>query len=323
MGLVALLMDSALGFAAGHYLPTRFAAPLIAIALYVLHLMPMGFYDVGVNYTLLSPAAYSNLYGADVFHKPPQLVVPQLLFFGGLGGLALSSVLLRGVRGRARIVSAVSLAVCIIGLVLALNTEHPDSMSAGEPETVPFKPVCEKGGIEVCVHPAYEKLLPETAKVVNEVVEPLIGVPATPERAVQVGSYVTPKDFEKGTAIFSNPGTEARYDVADSLVVDERKMEQLASPANERKVDEEDLERCGGSPNKEYFHPSYEAQSVIARWLLQRSGGAREEMDTGSCANKDNLVDRFEALSPAEREAWLENNLAGLRAGKVTLKDLP
>jgi hypothetical protein len=323
VGLVALLMDSTLGFAVGHYLRNWFAAPLVAVALYVLHIMPMGFYDFGINYTLLSPAAYSNLYGSDVFHEPPQLAVPQLLFFGGLGGAALSAVLFRGVEGKARITSLASLVVCAGGLILALNTDHPDSMSAGEPDTVPYEPVCKEDEITVCVHPAYEKLLPETVRAVNQVAEPLIGIPATPERAVQIDNFVTPEDFEKGTATFGYPGEEAKYDIAESLVVDEAKMEELFSIENKREASEEDLKKCGGSPDQRYFEPSYEAQSVIAGWLLQRDGAALGEVYMGGCPNAQDLVDRFAALESIERETWLENNLADLRAGKATLKDLP
>lgn len=324
VGLVALLMDSALGFAAGHYLPSRFVAPLVAISLYVLHLMPMGFYDVGINYTLLSPAAYSNLMGADVFHEPPRLALPQLLFFGGLGAAALSAVLFRGVKGKVHITSLVSLAVCAVGLVLALATAHPDSVNAGEPEAVPFEPVCEKGDIRVCVHPAYAKLLPETVKAVNEAVEPVLGIPGAPSLALQSnGPATVPSDIEmENTVSFYTPGESAKWDVTESIVVDEQAM-NLSAGEESLEATAEDLRMCGDVRNVEYFDSAYEARAVVAEWLYQRTGGVRGLMYGGMCPNADKLVDRFTALSARERQAWLEKNFADLRAGEVTLKDLP
>lgn len=325
VGFVALLMDAAIGFAAGHYLRNRFAAPLISIALYVLHLMPIGFYDFGINYTLLSPAAYSNFGGADVFHEPPQLVAPQLLFFGGLSATVLFTVLFRGVSGKAYIVRLAPWPICVIGLVMALGTEHPDSIRVGETEAVAFEPVCKEGKIKVCVHPAYEKLLPATAETINEVAEPLVEIPGAPTLALQAnGSGTVPEgtDMDK-VALFSSAGDAAHYDVVEGLLVNEEEM-RWSPYSEEPKTTKEDLKRCGDIPDKRYFSPGYEAQNVVQRWLLRRNGGSRGEiMYMGECPKAGELADRFAALPIAEREAWLENNLADLRAGKVTLKDLP
>lgn len=167
VGLVALLTDSSLGFAAGRYLPSRFAPPLVAVALYVAHLLPMGAGSPGyvLNLTLLSPAAYSNYGGADVFHEPQRLAIQQILLFGGLGATALALVALkgRGAGSTARLMLAASVIVSVVGLVAALTTQDTLNHGPDKAKVVPFEPVCDQGSLTVCVHPAYGKLLPETS----------------------------------------------------------------------------------------------------------------------------------------------------------------
>ncbi len=325
VGLVALLWDSALGFAAGYWLPSRFTAPLVAVALYVAHLLPMGASDYDSGVGLLSPAAYSNMSGADVFHEAPPIAAQQIMLFGGLAAAALASVAVRaGARRAGRISLTVALPVAAGGLVAALMSGNPYGFNAAEAEPVPFEYVCEGGGITVCVHPAYSKLLPETTTAVNRVAEPLVGVIGAPTRAVQIDHYMTPKDFEKGTATFGYVGDEAKFDVAYSLVADEATMEELASTGKEEGFTKEDVRVCGGSPPRRFFSPSYEAQSVVGDWLLARSGGKLPPRgSTGDCPNAEDLIEGFAALDPAERRAWLDENLADLRAGRVSLDDLP
>lgn len=325
VGLVALLWDSALGFAAGCWLPGRFTAPLVAVALYVAHLLPMGASDYDSGVGLLSPAAYSNMTGVDVFHEVPPIAAQQIMLFGGLAAAALASVAVRaGARRAGRISLTVALPVAAIGLVAALMSGNPYGFNAVEAEPVPFEYVCEGGGITVCVHPAYSKVLPETARSVNEVAQPLIGAPGAPTQAVQLDYYTTPKDFEKGTATFGYVGELAREEVAHSLVADEATLEEVAATGKDEGFTREDVRVCGGSPPERFFSPSYEAQSVVGEWLLTRSGGRVPPYGSmGSCPNAGELRERFAALDPGERHDWLEKNLAGLRAGRVSLDDLP
>lgn len=71
-----------------------------------------------------------------------------------------------------------------------------------------------------------------------------------------------------------------------------------------------------------HFDPALEARSIVGIWLVRQAGGTVMEM-SGGCPNSGELAERFKNLSPSARRAWLENNLAGLRAGEVTLEDLP
>lgn len=326
IGLVALLMDSALGFAAGYYLPGRFTAPLIAVALYVGHLLPMGLVDLPLNHTLLSPAAYSNLSGANPFYEQPRLAVQQTLLFGGLCGAALSAVALkgRGAYGAARIALAASLAVAAVGLVLALTTED---FEAVEPDAAPFEYLCEEGRITVCIHPAYKKFLPEATGTVNEVAEPLVRIPGAPTRALQVnGPKTMPADANAQNVAFFGTfdpwGELYEEDVAYGLVQRDPGMRYGPNTPDQAEFTKEDLRRCGDIRYREYFDSAYAAQIIVGRWLTERAGGRIDEM-SGGCPNSKELVERFAALDTAKRESWLRENLADLRAGKITLEALP
>ncbi len=329
IGLVALLMDSALGFAAGYYLPGRFTAPLVAVALYVGHLLPMGAADYKTSVALLSPAAYSNLIGADVFYEYPRIALPQTLLFGGLCGAALAAVVLKG-NGESRAVRmalALALVAAAGGLFTALSKENPYGLSAGEPEAASFEYLCEEGGITVCVHPAYEKFLPEAAGTVNEVAEPLVGIPGAPTRALQVnGPETMPADANARNVAFFGTfdpwGKLYEEDVAYGLVQRDPGMRYGPNTPNQAEFTKEDLRRCGDIRYREYFDSAYAAQIIVGRWLTERAGGRVAEM-SGGCPNSKELVERFAALDTAKRESWLRENLADLRVGKITLEDLP
>lgn len=330
VGLVALLMDSAIGFAAGHHLPSRFTAPLVAVALFVAHLLPMGAMGYGPNLTLLSPAAYSNVAFTNVFYEPAHLAVPQLLLFGGLGTAALCSLALGHPcdRRKARGALGAALVVAAFGFVVALRTENPHGIHAGGPEVAPFESVCEEGRITVCVHPAYENSLPATAEAVREVAKPLLGVPGAPTHAVQAdGPRTVPDEMRaEDLALFydvdagADGGEEmVKWSAAYGLVGDDA-MSSVGMPA---KATQEDWRRCGKARDKRAFNPAEEAKIVVGSWLLKRDGSYSGDPFSRNCSNKDELVEGFAALTLNERRAWLEENLSGLRAGKVTLKDLP
>ena len=76
----------------------------------------------------------------------------------------------------------------------------------------------------------------------------------------------------------------------------------------------------------------------MAVWLLRQAGWAvTTEFEIGACFPEGGIAkfglriedgvipaaDRFGALSPEEQRAWLEANFAALRAGDLSLEDLP
>ena len=142
----------------------------------------------------------------------------------------------------------------------------------------------------------------------------------------------------KGTTFVSvstPTGMEADWfesGVAESMVRDVEKLYgSVPSPRVEPTA--EDERRCGGlgegyvsmgvEPDGWIPDPALESQEVVIGWLLKRSGGYPSEPSQRQCANTGDLVRRFANLDSRRREAWLDENFADLRAGKVALKDLP
>lgn len=281
VGLLAMVANSAIGYAAGYSLPSRFTAPLIAGGLFFLQLAPGATVDWEPRLQLLSPAPNSLIY-REVFHEIPPVVAQQSLWFAGLAGVALATVALKTTRG------SLLAWVAFLGFLTAATVGFFTSVEASERyehalgpggEIEPFEYVCREGRIEVCVHPAYERLLPETAKAVNEIADPLVGIRGVPNRALQVSEYAAPGVAGGGNAIALNTiwmeeGTSNpffKYEVALGLVQDQAALEG-DDGVETMEPTAEDLERCVRAEDREFLDPALEAQEVVSGWLLKQTG---------------------------------------------------
>ena len=194
---------------------------------------------------------------------------------------------------------------------------------------MPYEPVCEEGGIEVCVHPAYETALPETARAMNDLAEPLVGIPGAPTRAEQRPSEARLR--ADGTLVYSLYGAFYRSNVNGGYTFRDYMEGEivLALAAGQSGYVE-------GNPYKSGFCRTAgdapgEAQRMMAGWLIYRAGdydsagsmAFTEAVNGQLCPKSAAVIERFDALAPAERRAWLEANFADLRSGKLTLEDMP
>ena len=324
VGLLAVVANSAVGYAAGYFLPSRFMAPLVAIGLFVAQFAP-------INYSSVAPLlpASTHLVGLDVFMEVPRVAVEQGLWFSGVGAIALAAVVAKSRRGDAAswVLLAGALLLCAAGFAASMLAVHRQGFMLAD-KAASFEYVCDEGGITVCVHPAYERLLPQAAVVVNEVGEPLAGIPGAPTRAMQVGSLSPEADRKAGSTAFFTADSIVdggnvgwfRQEIAMHLLQGRAAYIGLLPRA---KPTEEDLKRCQRGAKKGFIDPALEAQAVVANWLLKQLDRSEPGFSLGQCADAHKLVERFANLDPAKRRAWLEENLADLRAGKVTLRDLP
>ncbi|MDP9487234.1 MAG: hypothetical protein M3Q49_15880, partial [Actinomycetota bacterium] len=211
--------------------------------------------------------------------------------------------------------------------VLGVPVETVDARGA----LVPYQPVCEEGEIPVCVHPAYEVALPETARAVNDLVEPLVGISGAPTRAEQRGDAYPSRLRTDGTLVFDMRSAFIRWNVNHGSTVKDQVGFEVPSALVSGPSG-----YVEGNPYKSSFcreagDAPGEAQRVIAAWLSYRAGdfgsansmAFREAVNGQLCPRSAAVVERFDALTPAERRAWLETNYADLRAGELTLEDLP
>lgn len=198
---LGVLAFSALGFAAGVIFPSRFAVPLVAIA--VLLILVLTQYPITHNttYGLLAP---TNLMGAagpqgGIFSPYlPDLSIVQILFLAGLVVLALGAMGLDRRGGPlpmalAAFVAVAGLAASGYGVhlagtakVTAAGVVVPAVHSASDDSPDASATVCQGSPIQVCVSPAYRSYLPKLGAALQPLLTEVAGLPGAPTRVEQV-----------------------------------------------------------------------------------------------------------------------------------------
>lgn len=310
IGLLVTMLSGAIGFASGSWMPSRFTAPIVSVALFVGQVFVADWRNEKVQ--IFSPSRLGDQ--TDVFYElHPTLTLQYATWALGLTSVALVLIVLRSHRTPSLWLSLVLAGAVTIGGASALLA---GAETAPSRITAPYEPVCDEAGFTVCVHPAYEPLLLETTRMIRSIVAPVAGLPGVPARAEQRSMndqrYRDPDadpeelTFELVNTAYHQPGFHV-----------------LARDAAWRLV---------GSPDDQM---EARAQSVVADWLMYQAGVAlREETGSGNFlvwgwthpvegSDEQRVLERFIALPPDERRAWLEENWVDLRAGKLTLEDLP
>ncbi len=222
------------------------------------------------------------------------------------------------------------------GLYCRAALDGTRGITGGAGRARALRAVCKDGRITVCVHPAYERALSEAAAAIAK---PLSGLPGAPTRAEQrepdLRTNVEPTRrlpdvllvFDLNRGVFDRWNTESgvsleefvQPDLARALVAEEPiRVEALFDP------------ETGADPCARPGELPGEAQNVVAGWLVWQAGkydSARSFLtESGSfliCERSESALERFVALGESERQAWLRENYADLRAGRLKAEDLP
>jgi hypothetical protein len=209
-------------------------------------------------------------------------------------------------------------------------------------QLIPFRPVCTRGRLPVCVHPAFKGSLVTIAGTINRVVAPIAGLPGAPTRALDADTFqVVPPDTKLGSAgymakvaaLLRNKGMAVYAAQPKDLIslnlehvsdLDSTFASQVAGSMVSgmgAPVEQCDPSGCGG--------PSGPAQAAIAVWLVQRAGFgvAWSQLSQAGSSTADARVlaaaRRFAVLPPWRQRAWLEIHFTSLRSGQVKLAELP
>lgn len=317
VGLLAVVAASALGFAAGYFLQSRFTAPAVAVVIF----MAQGTTADMQNYSLLSPTP-TPLLNLSVFEEVPKVALSQSLLFAGLSGAALALIALKH-RRYAFLGWLALVCFCIVGVVGTVFSVQasPRIYDGGDfGGLIAFEPVCEQGRITVCVHPAYATSLPEAARNINELAEPLAGLPGQPTYALQDHDSTYPKRYRRNSVLFygdASGGEWSEYG-AQNLA-----YELVAGSGSAIGYGYGKALVCESDFGKAEYSPGEETQGIVADWLTMRAGVYSEEMPLAVCQSSEKYVERFTALEPKERQTWLKKNFEDLIAGKLTPEDLP
>ena len=334
VGCAELGVISALGFAVGVLFPSRFTAPLAALGAFFLSLE--GFNNaVGQSsvFALLSPTTSVPSQDVGVFyHYPPDVAIAQLMFLLGLTAVVLGALgLVRAadtgpqLRRAAAVLGVVGLAATgtAIGLV---GTAHegtageviPALHDAANDQLIAFTPVCSPAdGVPVCVHPAYRPYLDDVTAGLRPVLSEVAGLPGAPARITQMGdptlSMPTGKFGGSPPVLsYSMPVLGSAFgQTTRGFTQNLKELFVAAFIAGPR-----GFAGQGGTP----------AQQVVQTVLLKAIGSRWDPPGPGDGPESRAMtaaVTRFAALPAGARHAWLAAHLAALRAGHITLAQLP
>ena len=338
LAALAIAVQAAIGYAIGSFAGSRIASrlttALVPVGLFVAQLVPTMIEDevqIGPR-TLQGTLPYENVspFGvvqnvAGTIFWSPQLEIAwyAAIWLLGLGGLALALVVLcrRRSLGGWGVLAASALAVGF-GWTQLVPAPLPALASHGT-APIAYEPVCTQRSIPICLHPAYEAVLDETADVVDPIIRPLVGLPGFPSRAEQ------PRPPYDGDPAEIWSGGASTPDTLPILPPCTKFPPQAAPTA---------VALAAVNGLSDVFAGVPPAQAAIAVWLLRQAGWEpTAAFVVGTCLAFNSFAeahariepetlraaDRFGALPPEEQRAWLEANLAALRAGELTLEDLP
>lgn len=301
---VALFAFAAWGYLAGHLLASRFTAPIVAVAAFSGQMFvasSMSITSDGTQHSSwLSLLAVSNV---------NQRSAPwQTVLYAGLTLTAIAALWLAQRRDPLRAILLAGAIVPVVGSIVmiwagvprwdATDGRYHDGL--GNPITVERQaqpaPVCRGDRVVVCAHPQFAPWLDAAVADADALAAPLRGLPGMP---AQIECRDT--GFRQGRQ------------TSTGIVVDSCANRLVAADAT--------LDGDGQLRN--------DAQLAIRMWLLSRVGAFTmcDSSDTSHlepssmaiCAR----VDRFQRLTDPEQRAWLETHIADLRAGDLTLTDLP
>jgi len=351
---------SAFGFVIGTFLPSRFTAPLAAIAAFFTLAISTNLIQGSVSSWSVAPIVTGPWdrgpqAGVATFYPfLPDLSIAQVMLLAGLTVALLGALALPAGSGSraARVVAAGLtgaglLAVATAALLTGTGTMDSHGMiripalhDAASDQPLQFTPVCSDTAIPVCLNPAYASYLPATADALAPLLSQLAGLPGAPARIVQVSTTYS-QDAGNGVTTRTSGSRASGPRSAIPLMLPDQfpgagtlTPGQMASQVFAAYGPEIMARVIGDGP------AASQAQNTVAAALLlaanqrglttgqssaQQGGGldASWSPDFAPGTPEYAAAHRFAALPEPARRAWLLRHLAALRAGQITLGQLP
>lgn len=341
------------GTIAGIAFPARLTPFVAGIGLLLYTTLSYSYVGINSPYQYLAPFRWvsdPHRYDNVLFHQG-SLPASFAVAFALIAGLVAASLgvlaLVRARRGTAIGLGVIAAVILAPSVNAALGPGQPPvfafllhDQSFGPVENPPL--VCGGEIVVTCVHQAFEGQLDEVTAHVDAIVAPVAGLPGVPERLEQRADLLSTGDVVRFIDTWQWGGSE---EVIERVTIDAL----FPSPV---------LFNSSGY-DSEYDRTT--AQAAIGLWLAMQAGGGKlygpfphefvgvqhpaepgagydgrppeplfeqqmqahwEEVDRIH-SQINTAAERFAALSPEAQRAWLEANWDALRAGELTLEDLP
>ena len=354
-GAAGVIVVTVIGFTCGVLFPGRFTAPLVAIGVLVVYQtglrQALGVATSSGTYALLSPANAPPVVDTGVYyHVAPDLSIVQVMFMGGiavalLGVLGLATAL-RGLasaraalaRSGGWLLRAVAVVLVACGVAASwtafalAGTAKPDAVggweipalhSAASDQPVPVTQDCtSSSGFQVCVHPAFSFYLHDLATAFDPVAAEIAGLPGAPAGAKEVASVSGGQDVQSGTSV-SPPVFEFTAEHVGSMF---GQFNGIPDPAGWAQGFQQGLLDAFLTGRPPHAGPVPillgPAQQAVEDALLT-AVGSQPLSPSVTSAGVSAAARRFAALPASARHAWLAVHLAALRAGAITLAQIP
>ncbi len=355
VGATAVTAFSAVGFAIGACWPSRFAAPVAAFGAFLAMVLSFqtGFKDSSGWALILPTNSNGNfeLTDSGIFYPwLPDLPIARILFLAGIAVAALGACGLPAraggpwLRRAAAVVTLAGTATAGTGIELASTARLsadgvviPALHDAANDAPIAYTAACGRAaGVPVCLNPAYRRWLPDVTAALEPVLAEVAGLPGAPARATQVAVANPSGDGGPPQAItlgghppvlrlsLGSLNLPGPCGFCDGPLATQQFSGQLRLMFAHAFVG---AGSGAGSP----------AQQAVQAALLQAAGipfAAQPRL----MATAENFPEpppgpatgpvyaaaqRLAARPAGARHAWLAAHLAALRAGRLTLKDLP
>jgi hypothetical protein len=192
--------------------------------------------------------------------------------------------------------------------------------------------VCGQAGIPVCLHPAYRPYLTDVTAALRPVLGEVTGLPGTPVRAVQIATTFTSGHFGSTQVVVISgrppvlrvplnaltlPGS---FGSDTAIFMAEIRVEFVHAFVNAGAS-------FGGPAQQAVQVGMLQAAGVPPTALVKALGYSPWSLGPGPNAGVSSRVtaaaQRFAALPAATRHAWLAAHLGALRAGHLSMAQLP
>jgi hypothetical protein len=301
-----------------------------------------------------------DLFGV-FFPYLPDLAIAQVLFLVGLAAAVLGGLGLRAAAGGrwlrcvAAALAAAGLAAAGTGVGLAGTARLegsgiviPALHDAAADKPIAYTAVCSHGAVPVCLHPAYRSLLPAVTAALGPVLSEVAGLPGAPVRVSQVAITHLRQRPHNGIEISSPviggsppalslplsgmalPGEEhtTTAEFIRQLRLQGPAMilnalfggDQQDTKSQQGRQDQRGRQRSAQQPSQGVL-----AQQAIEAALAHVAGVPPDSGVPPLTPSRPYYAaaKRFAALPAAARHAWLVGHLTALRAGRITLRELP
>jgi hypothetical protein len=360
VGAMAVIAFSAAGFAVGAYWPSRFAAPVAAFGGFLAMMLSSqtGFRH-NTGWALILPTnSNSNFDGnaltdSGIFYRwLPDLPMARIMFLAGIAIVALGVTGLPGraggrrLRGAAVVISVAGIALAGTGVGLASSARIaanglviiPALHDAANDAPIAYTPVCGRAsGIPVCLNPVYGRLLPDMTAALGPVFAEVAGLPGAPVRAIQVAAAYPSSPTGGPPQTISLGGRPPVLRMSLGLLNTPGPCAFCRGPVATRQFEDEMRLLFAHTFVGAGSGVGNTAQVAVQAALLEGAGisfgaqraviAATENFPAGGPGPMTAAVNaaarHLAALPAATLHTWLAAHLTALRAGRLTLADLP